>query len=207
MELPKIDGVDTLSHAIRFLPGGRLRFVEAVKLASDNGDPSAKAWWGIYADLTPSERKRCNFGDVALAAGVTPASLLAGVVGHTVEAGHDAGMMIAAIYEPSVVAAMASSAAKVGGPNAEISQQDRVQFLQGKGFLPVPKGTSIHLHANASANAQAAAVAATDPSVPKFASDIAALADPKADVQKALASAPLEEHVIDVDPVHSLVDG
>lgn len=193
-DLPTMPGINALSFTIRYLPGGRKRFLEFVRLAAMNGDPSATAWWMVYADLTPTHRQRASFDDVCTASGVKPAALLAGVVGHGMEAMADMGNLVAAAFHPEVVAAMGKSATNI---DSEIGAADRVAFLQARGFVPVPKGAAIHLHANASANAAAAAAVAADPSVPKFSDDIASLSIPKTTVQRQIAEP--EPPVIDVE--------
>lgn len=177
-KLPTAPSINALSFTIRYLPGGRERFLEFVKLAALNGDPSAEAWWKVYADLTPYVREETNFDDICVAAGVKPSALLSGVVGHGMEAGKDMGRLMAAVLHPEVVAAAGKSAVRINGPHAQIAAEDRRQLLQAQGLLPVPKGASIHLHANANANAQAAAATVSDPSVPKFADDMSFLSTP-----------------------------
>lgn len=172
-ELSPMPGINALAFTIRYLPGGRDQFLELVKLAALNGDAHATAWWMVYADLPPSLRVRANFDDVCQAAGVKPSELMAGVVGHAMEAGTDAANLVAAVCHPEVLAAAAKSAVRIGGQHAAIAAEDRKQLLQARGFLPVPKGASIHVHANA--NATAAAASAAEPSVPTFAHDMAAL--------------------------------
>lgn len=176
--------VSALSLAIRHFPGGRWRFIEFVKLAYLNGDPAATAFWTIWSELRPRDQPRISLDDIVVRAGIKVSQLLAGVVGHGVEAMSDTANLIAASFHPSVMEAMAKSALKL---ESEIGQKDRELFLQARGSLPVPKGTSIHLHANASANAAAAAATAADPSVPKFAEDLEALTLPKTTVRRQLA--------------------
>lgn len=178
--------INALTFAIRYLPGGRKRFLEFVKLAALNGDPTAEVWWKVFADLTPKQRRACNFDDVASAAGVKPSALLAAIVGHGMEAATDVGNLIAAALHPSVVAAAGKSALRIEGEHASIAAEDRKQLLQARGMLPVPKGTSIHLHANASANAQAASASAAEPSVPKFSDDMDAIAGSHPVIEAAL---------------------
>lgn len=201
-DLPSMPGVNALSFTVRYLPGGRKRFLEFVKLAASNGDPAATAWWMVYADLTPTHRSRCSFDDVCAASGVKPSALLAGVVGHGMEAMTDMGNLVAAAFHPEVIAAMGKSALNL---ESETGADDRRLFLQGRGFLPTPKGASIHLHANASANAQAAAVNAADPSVPKFSRDIASLSGARQEVQRQIAESAPPLDVIDAD-VHDTAD-
>lgn len=197
--LPSMPGINALAFTTRYFPGGRGRFLEYVKLAALNGDPSADAWWAVFKDLTKTQRDRCSFDDVCVACGVKPSQLMAGVVGHAMEAMKDTADLVAATFHPAVVEAMGKSALRIAGPNAEIAAEDRRLFLQGKGFLPIPKGNQIHLHASASA--QAASIAATDPSVPKFSEDIASLSAPRAEVQRRLAETEPDTRVFDV--VHS----
>lgn len=192
--LPEMPTINALAFTIRYLPGGRNRFLEFVKLASQNGDPVADAWWKVFCELVPSERKNVSFDDVCAGAGVKPSALLASVVGHGVEAMTDMGNLVAAAFHPEVIAAMGKSALKI---DSDIGSEDRKLFLQGKGFLPTPKGASIHLHANASASSQAAAASSSEPSVPKFAADIASLADSRSEVQRQLAEAAPQVDVID----------
>lgn len=174
--------VETLAFAIRYLPGGRKRFLELVKMAAMNGDAASSAWWTVYADLTPTQRSRAGLDDILTAAGVKPSTLLAGIVGHGLEAAVDMGNLIAAVFHPQVVAAAGRSALRIDGEHADIAAEDRRQLLQARGMLPVPKGTSIHLHANASANSQASAAASADPSVPNFSQDMEALTGQVIDV-------------------------
>ncbi len=183
-----------MAFTIRYLPGGRNRFLEFVKLAAMNGDPIADAFFKVYCELVPTEQKAVAFDDICAGAGIKPSALLASVVGHGVEAMKDMGNMVAAAFHPEVVAAMGKSAIRI---DSETGSKDRQQFLQGQGFLPTPKGASIHLHANASANSQAAAASSAEPSVPKFAADIASLADSRAAVQRQLAESAVDPNIIE----------
>ncbi len=205
LTLPESHGVDVLAIAIRYLPGGKQRFIEFVRLAAMNGDPSAAAFWNVYADLPDRQRKKVNLGSLCEACGVKPSQILSSAVGHGVEAATDVGNLVAAALHPEVIAAAGKSALRIDGDFAAIAAEDRKQLLQARGFLPVPKGASIHLHANASANAQAAAAVAQDPSVPKFAQDMETLRIPKTTVQRQLAEAS-PDSVIDVVPVPAAVE-
>lgn len=135
-EIASVPEINALSFTIRYLPGGRTKFLEFVKLAAQNGDPVAMAWWMVYADLTPTLRKRANFDDVCGAAGVKPSALMAAVVGHGMEAMTDMGNLVAAAFHPEVIAAMGKSALRV---DSDQGAEDRRLFLQGRGFLPTPK--------------------------------------------------------------------
>lgn len=191
--LPQMPEINPLEFTIRYLPGGKTMFLQYVKLAFQNGDPVATAWWRVFCELHPSEQKHVNYGDICAGAGVKVSALLAAVVGHAVEASKDAGNLIAAAFHPAVIAAMGKSGLRL---DSETGAEDRKLFLQGQQFLPVPKGASIHLHANASANSQAAAASSAEPSVPKFAADIASLAQSQSNVQRQLADA--TQDIIDV---------
>ncbi len=193
-ELMKSPGINALSFAVRYIPGGRKRVLEFVKLAAMNGDANAKKWWLVYADLPKTQAAKCNFDDVCFAAGVKPSALLAAMVGHGMEAAIDVGNLVAAAFHPGVVAAAGKSALRIDGEFASVAAEDRKNLLQAKGFLPVPKGASIHVHANANANAAAAAAAHADPSVPSFSADMQSLLKPRTDVQERLA-APAEEEM------------
>lgn len=208
LELPEMPGINALSFTVRYLHGGRQRFLEFVKLAHMNGDPVATAWWTVFADLPKTQREHCNFDDVCAAAGVKPSALLAGVVGHGMEAMTDMGNLVAAAFHPEVVAAAGKSALRIGGEHASVAADDRKQLLQARGLLPVPKGASIHVHANASANAAAAAQANQDPSVPKFSSDIASLSASREQVQKRLAETPSTfERILEGETIPETVEG
>lgn len=191
---PTLAGVHALSFATRYIDGGRATFIEAVQLAVLERCPAAEAWFAVYADLLPYEREIVSFDDVCAASGVKPSQLMAEVVSTVMEIGRDAGNLIAALMHPKVIGAMAESGADLKSTNPEISQRDRMAFLQGRGFLPVPKNAVINVHASASA--QAAAAAASEPSVPSFAADLGALrprqlptADPALDPVTAPATA------------------
>lgn len=202
-DLPTMPSINALSFTIRYLPGGRVRFLEFVKLAAMNGDVAADAWWKVFSDLSPTQRDRCNFDDVCTASGVKPSALLAGIVGHGMEAATDMGNLVAAALHPEVIAKAGESALRIDGPHAEVAQVDRIHLLQARGFLPIPKGAQTHLHVTA--NAQAAASSVTDPSVPKFASDMSFLDQSQRAVQHQLAEAlPVES--IDAVP-YVTVDG
>lgn len=176
LDLPEAPNVNALAFALRYLPGGKKRFLEFVKLAVLNGDPAAKVWWAAYADLTTHQRLRVSFDDICEAVDVKPSMLMAAIVGHGMEAAADVGTLIAAAFHPQVVQAAGESALRIDGEHAEIALEDRKNLLMARGFLPVPKGTAVHVHA--SANAQAAAASSSEPSVPKFAQDMEALSDP-----------------------------
>jgi hypothetical protein len=207
-ELMSMPSVNALSFTVRYLPGGRNRFLEFVKLAAMNGDANAGAWWAVFADLPKTQRNKVNFDDVCGASGVKPSALLSAVVGHGMEASVDMANLVAAALHPEVVAAAGKSALRISGPHAATAAEDRKNLLQARGFLPVPKGASIHVHASASSNAQAAAAAHADPSVPSFSADIAALSSPRSAVQRRLAE-PAEEMPFGpiVEAVQDMVEG
>lgn len=183
-ELPHLPGVHVLSLAIRYLDGGRDRFVELVKLAAMNNEPAAVAWWTVYADLTPTERVLVSFDDVTMAAGIRPSDFVPLIVKTAMEIGRDVGNLVAAMTHPSIVAKAAASAERIDGAYADVAYRDRMALLQHHQFLPIPKGMSIHV--NASANAQAAAAASAEPTVPNFADDVARTGQIRHGVQQQL---------------------
>lgn len=174
-DLPTVPGVHALSMAMRYLEGGRKRFVEYVQMAMLNGHSEAEAWIMVYADLTPAERMKCSFDDVCAACGVKPSILVGIVVSTAVEYGTDVANLIAAVAHPLIVKTAIKSAARIDGEWAEVAFKDRVLLLQAAKFAPVPKGTAVHVHANASASSMAAAALASEPSLPGFADDMRAV--------------------------------
>lgn len=173
-KLVTLPGVQSLSIATRYIEGGRERFVEFVQMAVLNRMEVAQQWWAVYADLLPNERRKVSFDDVCAAAGIKPSELMSVVVSTAMEFGQDVGNLVAATMHPKVTAQLAKSAERISGEYADVAHRDRMAFLQSQRFLPTPKGTTVHV--NASANAQAAAAAQSEPSVPGFADDMAALA-------------------------------
>lgn len=202
-KLTTLADVHSLSFATRFIEGGRNAFIEFVQGAMLEELPSATAWFSVYADLLPYERKIASLDDICAAAGVKPSKLMAEIVTMVMERGRDVGNLVAAAMHPEVVHAMAKSAATINGMNAEINHKDRMAFLQGQGMLPVPKGASISIHA--SANAAAAAAAAQEPSMPSFVGDMRAVTSARVAGQKALAAAPVVESFEWVPPVRETV--
>lgn len=192
IKLGTLAGVHGLSYATRYIDGGRDAFINMVQLAVLERCPGAEAWYATYADLLPYEREIVSFDDLCAAAGVRPSQLLTEVVSVMMDIGRDVGNLVAAVTHPEVIAALAESGKTIKGEHADIHHKDRMAFLQGRGFLPVPKGAQIHLHA--SANAQAAAAAVNEPSVPSFAQDIGAIP-----VRPAIPALP------DADPALDLV--
>lgn len=176
--------------AIRYIDGGRDRFVEFVQMAVLNELPESKKWWDIYTRLLTSERERVNFDDVCAASGVQPNRLMSEIVSTVMEAAQDAGNLVAAATHPAVVAALAESAQRISGKYTEVSHKDRIAFLTSNParFIPVAKGPTVHV--NASANAAAAAAASEEPSVPPFAQDMEQLAPARQHIQGELAKTP-----------------
>jgi hypothetical protein len=203
--LPTIPGVQSLSLAIRYLPGGRASFLEYVQAATIDGDATARAWYAVYASLSNYEQARVSFDDVCAASGVGVSNLLRAIVGSAVDAHTDVGNLMAAVFHPKVVHAAGKSALRIGGKYADIALKDRQSLLTHAGFLPAPKGsvTRVEVNANAaSSSSAAAAAAAVNPSVPSFQDDMRALQAAKERVQKELADIPLPDaQPIDVEPV------
>lgn len=178
---------------MRYMEGGRDRFVEFVQMAHLNDMPNATNWLSVYAKLLPTERKIVSFDDVCAAAGVQPKNLMAEVVSSAMEIGQDVGNLIAASTHPAVVAQLAKSAQRIDGKHAEVSHKDRIAFLQSSAsrFLPVSKsGSTVNVNTSASAAAAAAAAASEEPSVPSFAQDMERLAPVRQQVQRELGDPP-----------------
>jgi len=169
---------------MRYIDGGRDRFIEFVQMAVLNGSDVAERWMFVYADLLPSERKVVNFDDVCAGSGVAPKDLMAVVVSTAMEFGQDVANLVAAAIQGAVVQKMGESAMRITGKYVDVSQRDRIALLQSASvrFLPVPKGTVVHV--TASANSQAAAAASAEPSVPTFAEDMAQLVPARQQVQR-----------------------
>jgi len=180
--LPTIEGIQALSMAIRYLDGGRPRFLELVQNAVMHDQPAATQWWYVFADLTLMERTRVNFDDVCVGAGVKPTALMLEILSTEMEFGREVADVVRVAALPKVMGVFVKSALKEGD---EIGERDRTRYLQSMNMIPTPRGTTIHV----AANAQAAASAAMEPSVPSFAEDM-----------KALTSARPRPQVIDVDP-------
>jgi len=157
-----------LAQALRFVPGGRDTFTGLVHRAMLNGDPSAKAWWTIYADLPLQHQARIDFDDVCGVAGVSPDMLMGVVVSTAMRVGNDTADLVAATMHPSIVHRTTKSAMRIGGEYASIAQKDREMLFQHHNFIPIPRGVVISN--NVSANA--AAAAANQPSVPTFAESL-----------------------------------
>jgi len=188
-DLPTIPGVQSLSIATRYIDGGRPRFIEFLQMGMLNQLPNCCKFWMVYADLLPGERHIVSYDDVCAAAGVRPSELMAEVVSTGMEFGTDVGNLAAAALHPAIVHQTGKSAKRIAGQYAEIAMKDRHAMLQARGFLPIPKGATVHVHANASASAQAAAAASADPSVPSFADNMASLSRPRQVVQQQLVEA------------------
>lgn len=196
-ELPTLPGVHALSHSIRYLDGGRLRFIELIQHAVLERQPAAEAFYAVFADLTVYERQFASFDDVCCAAGIRPSELISQVISVQMEHSRDVGNLVAAMLHPEVIEKMAKSAVRIEGPYAELAHRDRLAFLQGRGFLPAPKGATI-VNVHASANVAASASASTEPSVPSFAQDLDLTPTTPAPLQLSTADPALAP--IDVTP-------
>ena len=170
--LATLPGIQALTRAIRFIPGGRPVFIEHIQLAMQNGSEPATRFWELFCELEESDRKKASLDDVCYACGVQPEDLMAATVSSAMQFGRDVGNMVAAAFTPKVVKKLGESALRIDGDYAKVAQKDRQAFLQGQGILPAPRSASVTVNANASANSQAAAAAAAEPSVPNFADDM-----------------------------------
>ena len=199
LKLCTLPGVQGLSHATRFIDGGRDAFIEFVQIAVQNRNETAIKWWAVFAELPPYPRSIVSLDDVCAASGVKPSDLMPVVVSTAMTLGMDVGNLVAAAMHPKVIAAHVRSAAHIGGEHAEIHHKDRLAFLQARNMAPLPKNTTINVNANASASAKAAAQARNEPSVPSFSDEMATLSDPRATVQGQIT----EGTVIEVDPTET----
>lgn len=176
-----VASVECISKITRLLPGGKDQFLESVKMAHLNGYEAATKWWNVFDHLTLEERAHVNFDDICVAASVTPGELLGYTVMSDTQMGRDTTSLVTIAMMPEVVVAAGQSAKRIQGSYSDtqlkIAQLDRHAMLQHSGFLPRPGGTSINVNANAnvSASAQAAAATVADPTVPRFAEDMASL--------------------------------
>lgn len=189
LKLTTLPGVQGLSHATRFLDGGRETFIEFVQLAALNNEPIAQKWWAVYAELPPYPRSIVSFDDVCAASGVKPAELVPVIVSTAMRLSMDVGNLVAAVMHPKVVQAHVDSASRIDGEYAEISFKDRLAFLQARSMAPLPRNTTVGIHVNASANAKAAAAATAEPSVPSFSNEMTSLTAPRQIVQGELVEA------------------
>lgn len=179
-----------VAQALRFVPGGRDTFTGLVHRAMLNGDPDAKSWWSVYADLPLQHQARIDFDDVCGVAGVQPDRIMGVVVSTAMRVGNDVGDLVAATMHPSIVHRTTKSAMRIGGEHAGIAQKDREMLFQHHRFIPVPRGVTITAHASA----QAAAAAANQPSVPTFAESLDGASAAQTELHRRLAG-----EVIDAD--------
>ncbi len=135
-----------------------------IQRAARNQDPDALAWWKVYQDLLPTQQKAVELDDVCEASGVTPDRLMAVVVSTAMRFGADVADFTASAMLPNLVARTGKSAMRIGGKYASVAQKDREFLFKHHKFIPVPKGTSVHVTAQAAAQAGAQ----SQPSVPTF---------------------------------------
>jgi hypothetical protein len=193
-QLRTLPGQGTLALQLRKVPGGRLTFIGFVQSAALNGSEIAQQFLYVFQRLTLQEQKQCSLDDVCDASGVLPQDLVGIVCSEGVRMRIDISEMIRNAAQPDVVAAMVQSATRTDGDHADIALKDRLALLQSSGFLPAPRGTTIHVAAQAHATAQAASATA-HPSVPRFADDMQTLSR----AQQRARTAVLEGTVTDRD--------
>jgi len=157
-----------LGNALRFVRKGRETFIGNVQRAARNGDSDALAWWRVFSDLNEAQQARIDLDAVCEVAQVAPDRMMAVVVSAAMRVGSDVADLVEASMRPALVARTVKSAMRIGGEHADIAQKDREFLFQHSRFIPIPKGTNVHVHASA----QAAAAAANVPSVPSFADSI-----------------------------------
>lgn len=166
-----LPGVHALAMATRHLPGGRLAFLEYVKLAVLEGNTHAICWWTTFEECPLTQQLKVSFDDICAASGVKPSELMGAVVEIAMTHAVDVGNLVAALNHPSVVSALARSSKRITGEYADIAQKDRVAFLQHSQFLPVAKGAQINNYVTAQASAAAQAKANESAGVPSFLGD------------------------------------
>lgn len=178
--LPTLPDVHCLGDLATHIPGGRDRFIQLIQAAMLDNDEQATAWWTVYADLTPAERKVANLDEIGLVAGV-PFWDLVGTVARTgARYGTEISQLVFTLLTPDVVVAAAGSAQLPG----EAGFPDRQMFLQGSGLVPSPKGHTTEVNVHATANA---AAAAETPSRLRFLDDVAEAGEARETVQQDLA--------------------
>lgn len=207
-DLPSLPGYDSISAACRFVRpdadrSARDRILDFIWAAAVNASDVAQRWWVIYADLTTHERARVSFDDVAVAAGIQPARLVAIIVETAMTTGRDAADLVAAVTHPEIVAQTVKSAKRIGGDYADIAHKDRMTLLQNRGFAAVPRGMSVHVHANANASAQAAAASASRSDIPSFMDDVKSVGPAREHARKHLLL-PQSTSSPDLDPIDAL---
>lgn len=163
--LPVTDYEQTLAMAVRYLDGGRVRFLQFVELAAEGGDEDAQKFMAVWADLNRPEQLKVALDLVCVSAGVSRVALLKAIVGIAFEHFTDVANLVAAAAHPALVEKTIRSAERL---NSGIGQRDRHALLAHAGFLPTPRGTTVNVHASASALAGASAHAPQDASLPSF---------------------------------------
>lgn len=151
--LPSLPDVQCLGTIADGLPRGRSQLLEIIQQAMMVGDPLAKDWWTVYADLTPEERKVVNLDEVGLAAGVDYAAFVGTLVTVNTRLGADTRQLV---FESVQVSTILAAAANATLP-ADHGFPDRQMLLQGSGLVPAPKSHTTQVTVTATAQAAAAA--------------------------------------------------
>ncbi len=186
LQLPIVTYPKTLTMALRFMDGGRARFLELCQLAAFAHDPAAITFLTVFSELTPAQQLRISIDEVCVSGGVNAIDLLKALVGAAYEAGVETANMVAAVAHPEVVAASVRSAKRI---NSEIGWRDRELLLKHHGFVPIPKGTTVNIGVTANAQAASVAAATSEPSVPSFLADVSAMTAPRRHVQQTIIDA------------------
>lgn len=149
--LPTLPDVHCLGDLADKIPGGRDRLIQLIQGAMLDDDVSAKAWWTVYADLTPEERQNVNLDEVGLVAGVPFWDLVGTVMRFGARYGTEIGELAFRLLTFDAVEASAVSARLLG----EEGFPDRQMFLQGAGLVPSPRGHTTQVNVSAVAGAVA----------------------------------------------------
>lgn len=107
-----------------------------VEIAANEGDEKMKVLLDHYLSLPTREQATVMPEQLCDMANVPPHELMGVVAGQLFKYGRQETLMIAAIQQPQIVAAVAERAKQYeGAPDATL-------FLKGTGFVPTPKGTT-----------------------------------------------------------------
>ena len=183
--------MSALTDLVRYVHGGRLKFLQMVKQAALNGNEAARQWIDVFARLPISHQRIVVLEDVCETANVSPRDLVAIAVSEAMEFGTSSAEFIAAMTHPKLVARMTKSAMRIGGAYADIALRDRHALMQHHKFIPIPRNASVavNVSANSSANAAAAAANEANPTVPSFSQSMASLEGAKDRVPRAIEAA------------------
>jgi hypothetical protein len=132
--------LDTLPRITRILAAGKQGLPRVLLALRASKDPSARAFVRKYDSVSPNDRRyriSSNWEAIAFAAGLDPYRLLEVSVSALARQGETIGEIISASSHPYIVEKSVNMALKDHGVT------DRRNLLAARGFLPVPKGSTI----------------------------------------------------------------